>query len=189
MTSPSHLHDKLIQVMDQLDWLPKGGHNDAQKYDYTRQADVVAAVRAAVIAKGVTIVPTDMEVVDSHDYESKSGGRQHFVLVRVTWLITDAESGESVTVTSLGAGTDSGDKAPYKAMTGASKYSELLSFLIPTGDDPEKVNDTDSPAAVSNRSRSRGRQPQVPVTQAASDPPPEPSAPTGNNDDPFEVFK
>jgi hypothetical protein len=36
-----------------------------------------------------------------------------------------------------GQGLDSGDKAPYKAMTGALKYALLQSFLLATGDDPE----------------------------------------------------
>ena len=38
---------------------------------------------------------------------------------------------------SIGTGADSGDKAPYKATTGAIKYALLTAFLIPTGDDPE----------------------------------------------------
>jgi hypothetical protein len=73
-------------------------------------------------------------------------------------------------VPSLGAGTDSGDKAPYKAMTGASKYAELLSFLIPTGDDPEKDE---------KPSRQRPEQPQrrpepTPIRRPSTTPP-EPS--------------
>ena len=43
-----------------------------------------------------------------------------------------------------GQGLDSGDKAPYKAMTGALKYALLQSFLLATGDDPEeeRINHT-----------------------------------------------
>ena len=36
-----------------------------------------------------------------------------------------------------GEGADTGDKAPYKAMTGALKYALLQSFLLASGDDPE----------------------------------------------------
>ena len=36
-----------------------------------------------------------------------------------------------------GEGADPGDKAPYKALTGALKYALLQSFLLATGDDPE----------------------------------------------------
>src|SRR5574340_328981 len=41
----------------------------------------------------------------------------------------------------IGEGQDRGDKATYKAMTGATKYALLKLFLIPTGDDPEKDED------------------------------------------------
>lgn len=140
---PSGLHAKLSEVMAAISHIEKGGHNDAQRYDYTRQADVVAAVRAELSQRKVTCVPQTIDVVESRDYESKSGGRQHFLLIRTEWLFTDAETGETQTVQALGAGTDSGDKSPYKAMTGASKYAELLAFLIPTGDDPEKPNEQD----------------------------------------------
>ena len=43
-----------------------------------------------------------------------------------------------------GEGLDAGDKAPYKAMTGALKYALLQSFLLPTGDDPEEERATPS---------------------------------------------
>lgn len=37
----------------------------------------------------------------------------------------------------IGEGMDTGDKAIYKAITGAQKYVLMKTFLIPTGDDPE----------------------------------------------------
>ena len=46
-----------------------------------------------------------------------------------------------------GEGADAGDKAPYKAMTGALKYALLQSFLLGTGDDPEDER-ADSRAAL-----------------------------------------
>lgn len=136
--APKGLHAKLAEVMAAITHIEKSGRNEVQRYDYTRQADVAHAVRTELAQRKVTCIPTSIEVVESRDYESKSGGRQHFLLIRIDWTFTDSESGETFVATSLGAGTDSGDKAPYKAMTGASKYAELLTFLIPTGDDPEK---------------------------------------------------
>src|SRR5262249_31856915 len=47
-----------------------------------------------------------------------------------------------------GEGLDGGDKAPYKAMTGALKYALLQSFLLATGDDPEDER-ADSRATIS----------------------------------------
>jgi hypothetical protein len=47
------------------------------------------------------------------------------------------DSGEEIVAKVAGQGLDVGDKAPYKAMTGALKYALLQSFLLATGDDPE----------------------------------------------------
>jgi hypothetical protein len=48
------------------------------------------------------------------------------------------DTAEEITVKVAGEGLDAGDKAPYKAMTGALKYALLQSFLLATGDDPEE---------------------------------------------------
>ena len=55
----------------------------------------------------------------------------------MNYRFVGAKSGEELTVRVAGEGADAGDKAPYKAMTGALKYALLQSFLLATGDDPE----------------------------------------------------
>ncbi len=57
--------------------------------------------------------------------------------VVMAYTFTDVETGEEITTKVAGQGLDAGDKAPYKAMTGALKYALLQSFLLATGDDPE----------------------------------------------------
>ena len=47
-----------------------------------------------------------------------------------------------------GEGADVGDKAPYKAMTGALKYALLQSFLLSTGDDPEDEHANSRPRSA-----------------------------------------
>ncbi|MGA7871170.1 MAG: hypothetical protein WCA22_09755, partial [Candidatus Binatus sp.] len=53
------------------------------------------------------------------------------------YTFADVDSGEQIVAKVAGQGLDPGDKAPYKAMTGALKYALLQSFLLATGDDPE----------------------------------------------------
>lgn len=48
-----------------------------------------------------------------------------------------------LTIASYGEGRDRGDKAPYKALTGALKYALIQTFLIATGDDPEHEGSED----------------------------------------------
>ena len=55
----------------------------------------------------------------------------------MAYTFIDVDTAEEITVKTAGEGLDSGDKAPYKAMTGALKYALLQSFLLATGDDPE----------------------------------------------------
>jgi hypothetical protein len=68
--------------------------------------------------------------------------------VVMTYTFSDVETAETVTVKVPGEGLDVGDKASYKAMTGALKYALLQSFLLATGDDPEeeRLDSTDSSA-------------------------------------------
>src|SRR4029077_15026588 len=58
--------------------------------------------------------------------------------VIMSYSFEDGQTAEAITVKVAGEGLDSGDKAPYKAMTGALKYALLQSFLLATGDDPEE---------------------------------------------------
>jgi hypothetical protein len=70
----------------------------------------------------------------------------------MNYRFVDARSGEELTVRVAGEGADPGDKAPYKAMTGALKYALLQSFLLSTGDDPEDDR-ADSRAALGGAER------------------------------------
>jgi hypothetical protein len=47
-----------------------------------------------------------------------------------------------------GCGSDKGDKGAYKAITGALKYALTSTFLIETGDDPEKEDRQPEPEQV-----------------------------------------
>jgi hypothetical protein len=57
--------------------------------------------------------------------------------VVMAYTFSDVDSGEEIVAKVAGQGLDPGDKAPYKAMTGALKYALLQSFLLATGEDPE----------------------------------------------------
>ena len=72
--------------------------------------------------------------------------------VVMAYTFADVDTGEEVVAKVAGQGLDPGDKAPYKAMTGALKYALLQSFLLATGDDPEDERvDTRSAMPSSNR--------------------------------------
>lgn len=136
----SSIHKKLSEVLTAVGYIEKSGTNASQGYKYVMAAQVADKIRDEFAKRNLSMLPKEMEVVESGLTPS---GKQALVTLRVTWQITDADSGESITFQSVGSGSDSTDKATYKAMTGALKYALLLGFLIPTGDDPEHEGSSD----------------------------------------------
>ena len=129
---------KLAEVMAEVSRVPKRGHNDFQNYDYVMEADLSDAVREKLAERGVIVIP---EVI-SHT----RGADDKVDTVMVKFTFHDSTSDKSLSVTMPGSGYDKGDKGVYKAITGATKYFLMKTFLIPTGDDPESDTRTDRDA-------------------------------------------
>jgi hypothetical protein len=134
MMSDKKLASKLAEIMGEIGRIAKGGTNSAQGYKYVMASQVADAVREKLAAKNVIMLPVGADVVESGRTPSE---KQSLLTIRFTWRFVDGDSGETLDFQSIGTGADSGDKAPYKATTGAIKYALLTAFLIPTGDDPE----------------------------------------------------
>ena len=128
------LAGKLAEVMGEIGYITKGGTNSAQGYKYVMASQVADAIREKLSAKGIAIIPGDIEKLSEG---ASASGKQVILTFKYSWHLIDGESGEKLTIYSLGSGADSGDKHVYKATTGALKYALLTTFLIPTGDDPE----------------------------------------------------
>lgn len=128
---------KLSEVMAQVSHVPKTGRNNFHNYDYATEADIVAAVRQAMAERHLMLMPS-VEKTEWRDVPKKSGGSEKLCTLTVKFSVLDGDTGERLDFIVLGEGQDGGDKATYKAMTGATKYALLKLFLIPTGDDPEK---------------------------------------------------
>jgi hypothetical protein len=73
------------------------------------------------------------------------------VVAAVTYRLTHASSGESEDCQVLGEASDAGDKAAPKALTGAYKYFLRQTFLIETGDDPDRYASADQEAAPATK--------------------------------------
>lgn len=137
MTTPAtgrSLHHKLAAVMGAVGYIPKNGQGPG--YRFAAASDVADRVREELAKARVTFLPVAVEETSPQGATTLSG-KQSLVTLRVTWRITDADTGETVEVQSEGTGADNTDKAVPKALTNALKYAFLMSFAIPTGDDPE----------------------------------------------------
>lgn len=120
---------KIIKVMKAVEYLKKDGkvQYGSTKYNYLSEEKITASVRDAMIEQGLIMYPKHTEIKeDSPKFEK----------IVVTYCITDGEN--AIEIQTAGKGQDVGDKSIYKAMTGAFKYAQRQTFMISTGDDPDK---------------------------------------------------
>lgn len=134
------LASKIAKVMQAVGYVEKGGTNAAQGYKFVQASAVADKVRAELVKLNISMTPSQVGIVNMGLTPS---GKQSTITLLYTWTLTDGETGETLNFQSVGTGADSGDKAAYKAATGALKYALLTGFLIPTGDDPEADARTD----------------------------------------------
>lgn len=145
---PENIHDAIVSVYAKIGYVPKRGRIDAGsiRYNFAGEADFIAAIRPEMILAGIYQAPESMVILSNDRLETRRVGTngqefisyQFRVVVQVGYRFTHAASGTSILVPAFGEGMDSGDKAFNKAMTGANKYALRQTFMIETGDDPDK---------------------------------------------------
>jgi hypothetical protein len=137
---------KLVEIMGELERVPKRGFNKHQNYAYVMEADVEDMLRKLLVKYRVMVYPQLKSVSvlpPTSDPIKGLASNQRLTTVEINWHFEDADSGETRTVTLAGQGSDPNDKGIYKAFTGANKYMALKTFHLPTGDDPEADESVD----------------------------------------------
>ena len=151
---------KLINVMQECSYVSKKGINDFHHYKYATSADVLEKINTALVKQKVCSVVLP-EILQQAEVTTTKGNIEHFATVKINIMLLDAESGESVTISGIGSGQDSGDKAVMKAQTAAIKYAYLLSMAISTGDDPEADLKTDEITTIPTKGKQLKQQDQT----------------------------
>lgn len=136
--SRSELAKAKLQVMKAVPYVQKQSATGL-KYTFAGEAAFVEKLHPAMVDAGLTICPEGMELAHHEVYTTGSGAKMNRAIVRATYRLTHAASGQSETIQTLGEGADSGDKAVNKAQTGAFKYALRQAFLIETGNDPDET--------------------------------------------------
>lgn len=134
----------------------KSGRNTYDKYDYATLADYLEAIQKPLDDNGLIVVSHIDEITWMQDRETQTGKYEKVCRIMLRTTVIHAESGESMSVSVLGEGQDRGDKAFYKADTGARKYALANLFNLATDDDPE--TDSQDATPEQNGQRSNGRQ-------------------------------
>ena len=122
--------------------LKKGATNTFDKYSYFSEAQYKELFTELFSDTGLELSFTEIEYLTFTGSEKQANGR----MPRLKFILTDIDTGFYEETVITGEGIDKGDKAGYKAYTGALKYYLANTFMVATGDDPEK----DSPAHTMN---------------------------------------
>lgn len=146
MQSYQKLAEKLVTIMDSLGAVEKKGFNKHQNYKYMREVDVMEALKSELI-KNKIIMLTSSKFVDIQKKEGKD--KTDFITtVETQHTFIDSESGEALSISSVGSGYDSSDKGAAKAITSAVKYAIMKTFMISDeGSDIENDGETIQPPA------------------------------------------
>jgi len=173
MSSPSAtppaptLVKKLAAVMKEVGRIEKKGYNSFHKYKYVMEADLVETLSQKLADRHVFITSSTkgIEIIELGKVSPKTGEivPSRIGVLRVEYTFHDGESGETLTMESIGEIDQDGGKGLYKALTGSMKYFLMKNFLIATGDDPEQGS-AKSPA------QSTSSRPAVTASKSAASP-------------------
>ena len=154
---------RLVAAMGEIDAVTKEGKNQAQGYSYVRAADVANEVRKVLVKHGIAF---GFDVIEeerwSHDRMSREGviiGVMNYVRIVADVIFEDSLTGELRISKARGWGQDVGEKAIYKAMTGALKYALRMNFIIPDESDPENEERTTPEQAMARPQVAEGQKP------------------------------
>jgi hypothetical protein len=140
-----NIHEAILGVYAKVGYVQKTGKVEfgATKYKFAGEAEFIASIRPALIECGIEVSPHSQEVLTNELIGFANGKQQFRVVIKSVYRFTHAESNTSKDVPAFGEAMDSGDKAFNKAMTAAQKYALRQTFLIETGDDPDKYASLD----------------------------------------------
>lgn len=123
----------LRKELAEIGVVKKDKKNTGQNYTYLSEAGYKELFTKLFSKHGLELTFTADEV---ETLESKNNAR----LIKVTYTLTDCETGYSEQSTLFGEGVDFSDKAIYKAYTGTLKYYLANTFAVATGDEAENDN-------------------------------------------------
>ena len=135
--------------------LKRAGENDYDHYSYFSEAQYKELFTELFSEHGLELNFTELEYNTFEGSEKQANGR----LPKLRFFLYDIDTGFYETSDITGEGIDKGDKAGYKAYTGALKYYLANKFMVATGDDPERespnhrMNKKKEPKATENQVR------------------------------------
>jgi hypothetical protein len=136
MTEHKNIQEAMLAIYSAVGYVQKS-HSDGLRYTFASESAFIQSIRPAMIENSVTVCVSKMDSLTQEMYETKNG--VNMMRSTVHGIVTFSHvSNTSIQVESYGEGSDSGDKSVNKAMTDMYKYALRQTFMIETGDDPDK---------------------------------------------------
>lgn len=141
-TAAPNIHQRFIAAMADCGYVQKDGYNSFSKYKYVTHDAVVEHVRPALVKNGIVPITRMLECEWPEGATTHGGKANNICRVKMEVSFVNADApADQIVVAYWGEAADTGDKAIFKAISGAKKYIFTNTFMLASGDDPE----TDSP--------------------------------------------
>lgn len=137
------IYQAMAAVLAELPAIGKNQTNSQQGYKFRGVDDVIDALNPLLAKHGLFFLPDVIERLES-SRQTRNGGTMWVVNLHVKYTFY-GPAGDSVEASGWGEGTDSGDKATQKAMTGAMKYVLFQVFAIATSEQAASDADHSTP--------------------------------------------
>jgi hypothetical protein len=139
-TKTKNLFQRLLDIMEEAGTMKKAGYNDFNKYSYIKESDVAEKFQTLLVKHGVFLFSSVTEA-KSVQVQSASGKPSILSTVQMQYTFVNVDNPEDkFSVNAAGDGMDTGDKAIYKALTGAHKYVLIRNFNLGSEDDAETAS-------------------------------------------------
>lgn len=129
--------NKIRKALKDKGILPKGAVNEYDNYEYFSEAQYKELFTELFSENGIELYINEIDYGTFEGTEKQPFGRT----VTLSCKLIDIETGYSESSNHTGEGLDRGDKAGYKATTGALKRFLSSTFLVATKDDPEREDE------------------------------------------------
>lgn len=152
---------ELRKILKERGILQRKGANKYDNYKYFSEAQYKELFTELFSEVGLELNCSEVDYLPFDGTEKQANGR----IVKLQFMLLDTETGFFETSVISGEGIDKGDKAGYKAYTGALKYYLANTFMVATGDDAEK----ETPSVKTSKTTYKKQTEKTEVIEYATD--------------------
>jgi len=127
--SELNIYQRILAVMAELNYVRKTDKKVNNQYTFVTHDAVSEAIHPLLVKHGIVMLPSVTGW--------KQDGNRTEADVTVAFVNADKPD-DKVEIKTFGFGIDPQDKGPGKAVSYATKYAVLKTFVLETGDDPER---------------------------------------------------